>query len=874
MARDAAAVRFYRGLLWLYPPEFRDHFSREICLLLADRLHGRSAAQRAAVWLHAAAGVLIDAPKEHCHMIRQDLNYALRAMRREKLTTLIAVLVLALGIGSTATIFKLVNGLLLNPLPFPEQHRLVYVEEMSTRSGGIANSVAFPNYLDIQERNRSLESLALYTAGPVAMLRPGGDTERVPGAFGTGPLFRVLGVPPLLGRTFNDADDQPRAAPVVVLSEGLWRSHFGGDPAVLGKTVRLGIFSGPALCQVVGVMPRGFHFPDDAQLWLPLRADVRTEQRTDHWLHAIGRLRRGFTTEQAQMDLRSVMRQIVQEHPAETYGQTVNTTPFHARTTRNVRPALLTLMGAVGFVLLIACANISGLLLVRAAARQREIAIRGALGASRSRVVRQFVVESGLLGALGAAGGILMARLALPALLHLAPQRTLPVWANFATDLRTWAFILAVTLGTALAVGLLPALSASRLNLVDALKEGGRSSTMGLAGTRVRAGLVAAEVAMSVLLLAGAGLMIRTFLNLERQNLGYRTDNLTVLYTTAPRDRYPIGPAAAQLTTRISREFSALPGVTSVAAASDIPINDAWGRSFTVENDSIDTLREAPIVNHTVVMPGYFHTLGIPVLEGRDFDERDAASPMVAIIDAGLAKRYWPNQSPLGKRVRFGPPEDQEPWHTVVGVVAEVRNQQLRGVGRASAYIPYQESYSHSSLGWLVRTRPDFAQPGDALRQVMARIDRNIAVSDVSTLRQIVDESIWQERFFATMFAVFAALALLLALVGLYGVMAYTVSRRAHELGIRMALGASAGEIRRMVLLSSGRLVAAGLTAGLMSALLLTRFLEKQLYGVRPADPSTFAGVSALLAAAALIASYLPARRATRVDPMLALREE
>jgi putative ABC transport system permease protein len=873
MSRDAS-IRLFRGLLWLYPLEFREHFTQEICLLLADNLHAQASRPgRVAVWLAAAAGVFTDAPKEHYHMIRQDVIYAIRTMRREKLTSLVAILVLALGIGSTATIFTLVNGLLLHPLPFPEQNRLIYVEETNGKAGGVGGAVAFPNYLDFVAANRTLEAFALYNSGLVTVRHENADAERVPGGYGTAPLFRVLGVPPLLGRTFTDDDDRPKAASVVVLSDDFWRSRYSADPAILGKTIQMGTMFGIRASQVIGVMPRSFHFPDNAQLWLPLQLDTKTNTRMDLWLEGIARLRPRVTTEQAQTDLRVIMQQISRDHPKETYGQTVNAVLFKTRTTGDVKPVLLTLMGAVGCVLLIACANISSLLLVRAAARQREIAVRGALGASRSRVIRQFVVESGLLGILGAIGGILMSWAAVPALLRLTPAGTLPIWADFTADLRTWIFILSVTAGAALLVGGLPALSASRLNLVDALKEGGRSSTVGVAGARVRTCLVAAEVALSVLLLTGAGLMIRTFLNLERQNVGFRIENLTTLYTAAPRDRYPLGPAAGQLVERIQSELASLPGVVSVAAASDVPIGDHWDRSLTVEGAPLLSLRDAPLINHTVVTPGYFKTLGIPILEGRDFNRSDEADPHVTIVDAGIARHYWPNRSALGKRVRFGPPDDNEPWHTVVGVAGEVRKE-LRQPGRNSIYIPYENTFDHSSLAWLVRSNSGVASPGEALRRRILQIDPNVAVSDITTLRKIVDESVWQERFFATLLALFAALAMVMATVGLYGVMAYTVSRRTHELGIRMALGASAREIRAMVLLQSGRLVGAGLAIGIAASVFATRLLAKQLYGVRPTDPQTFLAVAALLVAAALLASYLPARRATRVDPILALREE
>jgi putative ABC transport system permease protein len=870
MPRDAS-IRLYRGLLCLYPLEFREHFSQEICLLLADNLRAQSNdLRRLAVWLAAAAAVFIDAPREHYHMIGQDVIYALRTMRRERVTSLIAILVLALGIGSTATIFNLVNGLLLHPLPFPEQSRLIYVEESNGKPGGISGAVAYPNYLDFVSANRTLESFALYKSLTVTLRQNDAGAQRIKGGFGTAPLFHVLGVQPLLGRTFTAEDDLPKASPVAVLSEDLWRRQYGADPAILGKTITLGVDP----TRVIGVMPRGFHFPNDAELWMPLRVDPKDAMRADHWLEGIARLRPGITPEQAQTDLRVIMERISRDHPKETYGQTVNTVPFQTHTTGEVRPVLITLMGAVGFVLLIACANIASLLLVRATARQREIAVRSALGASRSRVIRQFVVESGLLGVFGAIGGMLMAWAAVPALLHMTPANALPVWANFSADLRTWIFIVLVTTGTAVIVGVLPALSASRLSLVEALKEGGRSSSAGAGGNRVRSCLVAAEVAMSVLLLTGAGLMIRTFLNLEHQDAGFRIANITTLSTEAPDDRYRRGPAASQLIHRLLQEFSSLPGVVSAAATSTMPIDGGWGRSLTVEGAPLLSLRDAPLTRHAVITPGYFKTMGIPILEGRDFNWSDETGPLVTIVDAGLARHYWPNRSAIGKRVRYGPPEDNEPWHTVVAVVGEVRAEDLRAVGNYNVYIPYAGDYRSASMPWVVRTDAGLADPGAALREHVNQIDRNIAVGRVVTMREIVDNSLWQERFFATMLAFFAGLAMLMATVGLYGVMAYTVSRRTHELGIRMALGASAREIRGMVLLQSGRLVGAGLAIGIAAAVLLTRLLEKQLYGVKPADPQTLASVSALLVGAALLASYLPARRATRVDPILALREE
>ncbi len=864
MLPESSALRLYRGLLCLYPAEFRDHFSREVCLLFRDRLRERPG-PAALVLLYLS--VLWDAPKEHYSMIRQDFVYAWRTLRRDKFTAWTAILVLALGIGSTTTVFTLIDGVLLRPLPYPDQDRLVYVEEYKTGAQVLKGAVAFPNYLDMRARNRSLQDVAMFGSG-LATLRGDLEAERVPAAFVTEPLFRVLGVQPLLGRTFLPEEDRTKGPDVVVLGEDLWRRRYGADPSIVGKTIVVG--SSPT--RIIGVMPRNFHFPGIAELWLPAQMDVTTNKRTDHGLEGVARLRPGISVEQAQTDLRAIMQQIVRENPTETYQQTVNVSPYRLRDTRQVRPVLLTLLGAVAFVLLIACANITNLLLVKAAARKRDIALRAALGASRPRLVRQFIVESSLLGVLGAALGILLAAAAVPALLSLVPT-TLPKWIHFGLDGRMLLFVTALTTLTGVVVGLIPAISESRLNPVESLKEGGRTGAASAARARFRGLLVVAEVSLSVILLVGAGLMIRSFLGLQSQKIGFLSENITTLQTAVPGNRYPTGEKAVQLVRQVLREFRAIPGVISVAAASGVPLMDSWGRSFTVENRPVLSLRDAPLINHTVVTPGYFQTLGIPILEGRDFTDADAKNPLVTIVDQGIARQYWPNESPIGKRVRYGPPEDNEPWHIVVGVVGVARNQTVRALPRNSVYLPYGE-FQFASPAYLVRTSPGLADPASALRARMAGIDRAIAISRVITLKDAIGRSIWQERFFATLLAGFGVLALLLALIGLYGVLAYTISQRTHEMGIRMALGASAGEIRRMVLFQSGRLVAAGLLIGAAGAFFLTRLLETQLYGIKPGDPATTAAVAALLAAAAMAASYLPARKATRVDPMSALRQE
>ena len=864
MARNTRSMRVFRGLLWLYPAEFRDHFSRELCFVFADRLREQPTlgCLLAMYW-----GVLTEAPREHYSMIRQDILYTLRTMRRDKAATLTAILVLALGIGSTTTIFTLANGLLLRPLPYPHQETLVTVGELPPGAQR-PKAIAIPNFLDMRSRTRALDGFALYSAGSFT-LRGEREAERVPGATVTASLFPVAGIPPLLGRWLTEEDDQPGTPANVMLGEGLWRRRYGADMAIVGKSIVVG----STQARVAGVMPRSFHFPDMAEIWIPLRFDLKRYMRTDYFMQGVGRLAAGVTIPQAEAELRAAMNQIKRENPKETFDQSVKIEPFRLRTTSSLEPLLFTLLAAVGFVLLIACANITNLLLVKATARSREIAVRTAMGATRPRLLRQFVIESLILGAAGAILGSLLAAAAVPGMMSLAPPDFLPSWVAFTPDLRMLGFVMAVTIAASLIAGAAPAVSASRQNVVDGLKEGSRSSSPGTAKARLRGGLVIAEVAMSVLLLAGAGLMIRTFLNLERQNTGFQPDHLTTLSISTPNTRYPNGDAHHAITRRLRQELGSFGGAISAAGASGLPIADGWGRSLTAEGHPALSLKDAPIIQHTVVTPGYFQTIGLPILEGRDFTDQDSKEPLVTIVDAAIARQYWPNQSAVGKRVRYGPPDYNEPWHTIVGVVGEIRNQTLREYGNHSVYLPYRE-FPSAIDSYIVRTRPGTPNVEAALRSRIAAIDPNIAVSRVRTMQEILDRSVWRERFFATLLAFFGALALILAAVGLYGVMAYTVSRRTHEMGIRLAMGASAGDIRRMILWQSTRLLAVGVALGVLGAVASTRYLATQLYGVSPTDVPTLIGAVSVLAAAGLAASYLPARRATRVDPMVALRAE
>jgi putative ABC transport system permease protein len=701
----------------------------------------------------------------------------------------------------------------------------------------------------------------------MATLTGDAEAERVPAGFVSNGIFRVLGVKPLLGRAFLAEEDVPKAPRTVVLGYDVWQRRYSGDRNILGKGIRLS----DEPVTVVGVMPRGFNFPDRCEVWLPLRLDAKLSTRTDHGLAGIARLTPGISRELAEQDVRSIMRQIAKENPVTDYGQTVNVISFRSQITTDYRNAVLTLLGAGGFVLLIAAANVANLLLVKAASRTKEMAIRGALGASRGRMMQQMIVESLLLGGLGAVVGLMLAVAGIPSLLALIPV-DLPLWMHFEIDGRVLGFTLAASVATSLLFGLVPALASSRVDLTGSLKEGGRAGSTGERRRLVRDGLVVAEVALSLVLLTGAGLMIRSFLALSNQHIGFDSTNVLTFRMSSPDTKYPNGEKGRALVNTLREQMASLPGVVSVAAASFPPLGNTWGRSFTAENHPTLSLQDAPMINLTVVTPGYFHTMGIPIIEGRDFSEADGRDPLVTIVDQAVARQYWPGQSAIGKRVRYGPPEANEPWHIVVGVAGQVRNQTLTEPDRKSVYLPYGE-FLWSGISILMRTA---GPPQDQVAAVRARvgaIDRDLAVSSFLTLRQIVTRSIWQQRFFTTLFLVFAILALLLAAVGLYGVMSYAVSQRTHELGIRMALGASGGDLQRMVMRQALVLTLAGVGLGGVAALALMRVIPTQLYQVSPTDPVTFAVVAVILAATAALASYFPARHATRVDPVIALRE-
>jgi putative ABC transport system permease protein len=862
----AGILRLYQPFLWLYPAEFRDEYRRELCLAFMDRWREeRSIAGLLFIWFHAVLGIFHQAPREHYHMIVHDLRYAFRILRKDLSVTAAAILILALGIGSTTLVFSLANGLLLRPLPYPQPERIVAVTESSPKDPNETTQISFPNYYDIRARARLLDDIGVYSPGQSAV-RGEGAAERIPGAKVSDGVFRVLGVEPLLGRAISREDDISNGPKVVVLSEELWQRRYGRDPHVLGKTLQID----DARWTVIGVMPAGFHFPDRADLWFPLQMDPLKAPRTDYFLRAVARLKPGVSMAQGTGELEALLEQIHRENPAVNNNWVARAIPMRDFVAGSYRKAVITLLVAVGLLLLIACANVCNLLLVKASARVREIAVRTALGATRRRLLRQLITESLLLGLVGGALGVLLAYSGIPTLLSLIPVN-LPLWMNFSPDSRVLGFAVAVSLLTTLGFGIVPAFGSFHADLTDSLKEGGRGGTSGARSKFMRHGLVIGEVALSVILLAGAGLMIRSFLALRMQDLGYHPENVLAMSIDYPESRYPDGQPARALLRRLTEEVSSLPGVISTSFSSGIPLSDGWGRIFTIEGHPLD-LKDMIFINHIVVTPGYFHTLGIPLLQGRDFTEEDFDTPRIVVVSDSFAKKNWPNESPLGKRMRFGPPKNNEPWHTVVGVVADSKHGQYKGEDRASVYLPYNSDITPNAL--LVRTTGDPLQLQQALRSRVVGFDPDIIVSRVFSLEQIIARVSWQDRFLTVLFSAFAALALLLAAVGLYATISYSVSLSTHEIGIRMALGASVSRVRAMILRQGMTLAITGLLIGLVVAFALARLLKTQLYEISPNDPLTYIAVPIVLILVAALAAFLPTRRATRVDPVVALRHE
>ncbi|MBO0726317.1 MAG: ABC transporter permease, partial [Blastocatellia bacterium] len=778
-----------------------------------------------------------------------------------------AVITLALGIGATSVIFSFVNGILLRPLPYRNSERLVLLDEIAAKRGNSSIGVNPLDFLDWRGQNRVFAGVAAYHGGSYSFSE-GGEPEQLSGEFISHNTFEILGVAPILGRTFTAEDDRPGNDMVVILGHGLWKRRFGAKPEVIGRRITLN----NRQRTVIGVMPPDFKFPEGADLWVPLAIDPSYWRRDSHGWDAIARLKPGVTLEQAQSDIAAVARRIEEQNPVTNEGIGVNLIPLRENLSGDYRKALLILMGVVGLVLLIACVNVANLLLAQASSRGKEVAVRTALGAGRWRIFRQLLTESVLLGLMGGALGCGLAVWGLDLLLAAIPI-DLPFWMRFNLDGRVLGFTAGVTLLTGVIFGAAPALQASKVDLNETLKDVGRSS-LGAGRHRMLRSLVVAEVALSLILLIGAGLMMRSFMRLQHVNPGFNPENLLTLRVDLPGAKYDTPEKSRAFFKELLERVSALPGAQVAGATWRLPLAGG-GRNtgLTVEGFPVLPIGQESRINYCVSAPNYFHAMGIPTLMGRDFTGADARDSMkVAIIDEQVAREYWPNESPIGKRIRFGAPEDNDPWHTIVGVVGAVKHNSLNLERTKIVYVPHaQDSMGDMTLA-VRAANPETLIP--AIRRQVKAIDPDQPITDMRTMTEVITRSVWQPRLYAILFGVFAAVALALASVGIYGVMAYSVSERAREIGVRVALGAERRDVLKLVVAQGMKLALIGAVIGLGSSLALTRLMQSLLFEVSPTDPWTFAGLAALLSIVAMLACYIPARRATKVDPMIALRCE
>jgi putative ABC transport system permease protein len=801
----------------------------------------------------------------------QDIRFSLRSLRRSPGHTAAALLALALGIGANTAIFSVVHGVLLEPLPYPSPERLVMLIDANPSRGFDRFTSSPPNFIDWRDQSRSFAGMAAMTRANPSLTGGGAEPERLEGAQISAGFFETLQVPPALGRGIGAADDRPGAPPVVVLSHELWRRRFGADPRLVGRTIDLD--GRPHT--VVGIAPEGFQFPSRAELWIPLALEITPDMRGGHFLGVVGRLKPGLSVERAQAELSVIAGRLAKQYPDTNTGWTVSAVPVRELMVEDVRPALLVLMATVAVVLLIACANVANLLLARMASREREVAIRTAIGAGRGRLVRQFLTESVLVALAGGALGLLLALWGTRALVAMNADN-IPRASEIGLDPPVLLFTLALAVVTGLVFGLVPALHAARPDLQGTLKEGGRGASVGVRARSARGALVVVEVALTLVLLVSAGLLLRSFAGLAAVPPGFSSAGVLTLQLNLPESRYGEEPQMAAFYDGLLASVRGLPGVRSAGAIYPLPLGTGrYMLSYVVDGRPEPPPGQEESSHIRFVTPGYLESMSIPLLRGRQLDagDREGAMPAV-VVNRTMAERAWPGEDPIGKRLTFDDPTDADAeWRTVVGVVGDVRHAELSTEPDAETYLPIAQDPS-PFVTLVVRADGDPMRLAAPVREAVRRADRDIPVFSVRPLERVVAESLAEQRFRTTLLAIFAGLALVLASVGVYGVVSYGVTQRRHEMGLRMALGARREQVQRLVVGQGLRLVLVGAAVGLVAAYLATRLLASFLYGVRATDPLTFAAVPALLALVALAASWLPARRATQVDPIVALRAE
>jgi putative ABC transport system permease protein len=807
----------------------------------------------------------------------RDLRFSARSLRLNPGFTIVAVLTLALGISATAAVFSIGSAVLLRPLPFRAPEQLVLVT--GVKAGETAEQWPI-SYLDFQDwrRARSVESLAVRTERLSFKLREPGGSDLIPGEMVSANYFELLGVQPVVGRGFARAEDsKPGGNRVAVLSHGLWQRLFGGDRAVPGRTVELNEIP----YTVIGVMPAGFHgLGDEAEVWLPISMattlnSTYLEDRAFRWLSAVGRLQPGSTADQARTELSAIARQLEQEYPDTNDGIGAEVIPLRRALFGDLRPILWTLLGGSAFVLFIGCTNVANLLLAKAISRQREISLRSVLGAGRPSLIRQLLTESVLIALLGCALGLLIAWLSTGLLVRMSGLHLMS-FADVRFDPLVLGVILGIAVLSALLFGVAPAFLASRANLTGVTKEGGRAATSGAGSRRLQSLLIVGEVALALILLLGAGLMMKAFWRMSHVELGFETDHLLTLRLYTRSARVPTEDSMREMIRAVLARVEALPGVASVALCGpDMPTDEYYGLYFDIEGRAAPKPEDQVLALRHHVSPRYFATLGVPVLRGRVFTPRDAdPANGVVIVSATMAKRFWPGQDPLGKRLKAAP----TPWLTVVGVVGDVRHNGLSDVERPAPdlYLSLLQIVPRTPpvLNLLVRTKVAPEALGVTIQRELDTFIPELPLYDVQTLEQRLSAQMASRRLLVLLMGFFSFSALLLAAVGIYGVISYTVAQRTREFGIRIAMGAQSGDVVRAVLARGVVLALIGIALGLAGGLALTRLVESRFYGANALDPVVLAGTSLLLFAVTLAANYLPARRAVRIDPLVALREQ
>ncbi len=814
----------------------------------------------------------------------QDVRHAFRLMWKTPAFTLVAVATLALGIGANTAIFSVVNAALMAPLPFPDADRLVAVWTTVRRQTVERRGTSYPDYRDLRDRLQAFDAIAAWSNDSVTLASSGDASARQIQAELVSPSYlQMLGAAPVGGRVFTSAeDDESGSHPVAVISYAFWQRHFGGSAAAVGSTVRLN----DRPVTIVGILQRGFTgLSDDTEIWLPMgllevaqpgRSKGLFQARGARWHQMLARVRRGVSMEQASADVSRVASELEQAYPDTNLNYGGAIFPLKEELVGDLQPLLVTLLASVAFVLLIACVNLANLLLARASARQRETAIRAALGADRARLLGQFFAEGVLLSVLGAGAGLLLAMWSIDAIVAISGQ-SLPSFVHPHLDWRLLAFVVAITCVSAVLLSVLPAVYGTRAELNEVLREGARGSAGGRQRTRMRSTLVVAEVALSLLLLTGAGLMIRTFVHVRSMNLGFHPEQVFTARVSLPQ-KYPTD-RLARLADDLTSRLGTLPGVRRLALGSDAPLD---GNSSAVIVSPEGRITGSPdrgvrVYTHAVT-PGFFDALGVPLLEGRDFDAHDTAGHSVAIVSRAFASRIWRDARPIGRRFKFGRGDSKGHWIEVVGVAADLRYRSIianpsREPEDPDVYVPFAVQPDRTAA-IVVSTTEDPAALASAVRQGLLAFDRDIALFRERTMSGLVSDRTAGIRVSAGMMTLFGGAALLLAAIGVYGLINYSVAQRRQEIGVRMALGAGRAEIYRLVLADGLRSSAAGIGIGLVAAFPAARLLRSQLYGVSPSDPLTYAGIVVLLTGVAIAATLVPARRAARVDPMIALRAE